>query len=78
MTETRRATVWCTILGRLVEVAIVRDPSSRIAVPRVPEGWRVVECLERDVACFGKGCPFTTDEAGSPFGEVGECDRPHH
>lgn len=69
--DARRVTLWCKVLGKLVEAVIVRHPNAR-PVPGVPEGWLVKECLDRDTECFGKGCPFTTDGGDSPFGEVGE------
>ena len=65
-------TLWCKILGKLVEVTLVTGRTGRSAVPGVPDGWRVAECLDKDVECFGKGCPFTTDGMDSPFGEAGQ------
>ena len=69
--ETQRVTLWCKVLGRLVEVVLVRDPHAS-PMPGAPAGWRVQDCLDRDADCFGKGCPFTMDGGEVPFGEVGE------
>ena len=69
--EEQRATLWCKLLGKVVEVVMVQEHSTSPS-PGVPPGWRVRECLDKDVECFGKGCRFTTDAADSPFGEVGE------
>ena len=70
--EGQRVALWCKVLGKLVEVVLVRGRTVQPAVPGVSEGWRVMECLDKDTACFGKGCPFTTDGGETPFGEVGE------
>ncbi len=70
--QEQRVTLWCKVLGRLVEVVIARNHHAQPPVPGVPEGWKVTECLEKDTPCFGKGCPFTTDGGESPFGEAGE------
>ncbi len=70
--DARRVTVWCKVLGKLVEVQIAHDAAGVRAVPGVPPGWSVCACLDKDVECFGTGCPFTTDGGECPFGEVGE------
>ncbi len=70
--EEQRVTLWCKVLGKLVEASLVRSRIAQQAILGVPEGWRVADCLDKDVECFGKGCPFTTDGGDSPFGEVGE------
>ena len=70
--ERQCMTLWCKLLGTLVEAVLVRDDAAGAAVPGVPSGWKAVDCLGRDAGCFGKGCPFTTDGGDSPFGEVGE------
>ena len=68
----QRATLWCKMLGKLVEASLVRARTGQAAIPGVPEGWGVAECLDKDVECFGRGCPFTTDGGEVPFGEIGE------
>jgi len=67
----QRVTLWCKVLGRLVEAVLVESRASP-TIPGVPEGWTVRECLDKDEGCFGKGCPFTMDGGETPFGEVGE------
>ena len=71
MMDEQRVTLWCKLFGKLVEAVIVQGHSASPS-PGVPPGWRVRECLDKDVECFGKGCRFTTDAVDSPFGEVGE------
>ena len=70
--ETPRTTLWCKLLGRLVEVELAQDRTAGPCGPGIPEGWRVRACLEKDTVCYGTGCPFTTDSLESPFGEIGE------
>ena len=71
-TGRQRATLWCKMLGKLVEASLVRARTGQAAIPGAPEGWGVAECLDKDVECFGRGCLFTTDGGESPFGEMGE------
>lgn len=70
--EPRRATLWCKIQEQFVEVCIGHAYRTQPPVPLLPTGWMVCECLGRAAACFGQGCPFTTDGGASPFGEAGE------
>jgi hypothetical protein len=64
--------LWCKLLGRLVTVT-VRPVQARAApVPGLPKGLEVAACEDKDHACFGTGCPLTTDAGGSPFGQLGE------
>lgn len=71
MMHQSRATLWCKLLGRLVEVEL--KPSAQAsAAPGVPAGCLVYSCLDRAVECYGTGCPFTTDSEDTPFGAVGE------
>ena len=70
--QEQRVTLWCKVLGKLVEVSLMRTGQVRHAIPGVSEGWGVADCLDKDVECFGKGCPFTTDGGEVPFGEIGE------
>jgi len=71
VTGRQHATLWCKVLGRVVEGILV-EANQAPPTPGVPGGWRVAECLDKDAGCFGKGCPFTTDGGELPFGEVGE------
>ncbi len=65
-------TLWCKLLGQLVEVA-VRPVQTKVAlVPGLPNGFEVAGCIDKDQACFGTGCPFTTDGGDCPFGQIGE------
>lgn len=70
--EEPRVTLWCKVLGKLVEVVIVKGRAAQPTAPGLPEGWKVSECVDKDVECFGRGCPFTTDGGDSPFGDIGE------
>ncbi len=74
----RRAILWCKLTDQLVEVML--EPAHPGAAPTsgVPAGWQAAACLGRDNACYGTGCPMTTDGGESPFGELGELplDRP--
>jgi len=70
--QEQRVTLWCKMLGKLVEVSLIRTIQAHHAIPEVPEGWQVADCLDKDVKCYGKGCPFTTDGGDSPFGEISE------
>lgn len=67
--DTEHARLWCALLGQRVEVTLRRAPRAQ-TIPGVPQGWTVETCLDRDTACYGTGCPLTTDAAGSPFGDV--------
>lgn len=69
----QRVTLWCKLLARPVEVELESAPHGDSSkTPGVPPGWRAASCLARDVECYNTGCPFTTDSADCPFGEVGE------
>ena len=74
--DEQRVTLWCRVLGKQVETVLVRSPSTQPPIPGVPVGWTVRDCLDKDVECFGKGCPFTTDGGEVPFGEPWERPDP--
>ena len=38
--------------------------------------WRVVNCLDKDHACFEQECAFTTDGGAWPFASPGASDVP--
>ena len=65
-------TLWCKLLGRLVEVSVRPGRAQTAPVPGLPHGLEVVEGVDKDQPCFGTGCPFTTDGGDCPFGEIGE------
>lgn len=68
----KRVTLWCKLLGRLIEAETEPCAGPARPVAGLPEGWTVSACLGRTEACYRTGCPFTTDSQDSPFGEVGE------
>ena len=67
-----RATLWCKLTGRLVEVTLEPARPGSAGAPGVPAGWQVSACIDRTTACYGTGCPMTTDGGDCPFGEPGE------
>jgi hypothetical protein len=69
MAEERHAAVWCKVLGKIVEVTLVRSHAGQMREPGVPEGWTVAECLDKDTDCYGRDCPFTTDGGEWPLSE---------
>jgi hypothetical protein len=70
--ESRRSALWCKVLGKDVMTILQPAGRGREQWPGVPAGWTVKECLDKDVECFGKGCPFTMDGGESPFGRPEE------
>jgi hypothetical protein len=42
-----------------------------------PDGtWRIVNCLDKDEACFGLNCAFTTDQGAWPYPPA-PAEQPH-
>lgn len=68
----RRATLWCKLMSHLAEVILEPAHPGSSPVPGAPAGWQPAVCLDRINACYGTGCPFTTDGGDCPFGEPGE------
>ncbi|HAM39821.1 MAG TPA: hypothetical protein DDX89_00505 [Candidatus Omnitrophica bacterium] len=38
--------------------------------------WRIVNCLDKDKACFEQECAFTTDGGTWPFAHVSDTQSP--
>lgn len=49
---------YCPFLTREVWALLTRQPDQR---------WRIVNCLDKDRACFKEPCAFTTDGGEWPF-----------
>jgi hypothetical protein len=52
---------YCTLLGKYVWAIRTRQPDGT---------WRVVNCLDKDEACFHLDCAFTTDHGQWPYKAV--------
>ena len=48
----------CKFLGKHVWAILTQQPDGT---------WRVVNCLDKDEACFGLECAFTTDNGEWPY-----------
>ena len=48
----------CLILEREVWAILTKSPDG---------AWQIVNCLDKDVDCFGKECAFTMDGGHWPF-----------
>lgn len=50
----------CVLLGREVWAILTKQADG---------SWRIVNCLDKDKACFDLGCAFTMDGGEWPFVE---------
>ena len=48
----------CALLGKVVWAILTKQEDG---------GWRIVNCLDKDAACFGLNCAFTTDQGEWPY-----------
>ena len=51
----------CALLGKTVWAIMTRQPDG---------SWRIVNCLDKDEACFSLSCAFTTDAGEWPYKTV--------
>ena len=56
--EFRYKPKFCTLLGKYVWAIVTRQTDGT---------WRIVNCLDKDEACFGLDCRFTTDHGEWPY-----------
>ena len=49
---------YCTILGKYVWAITTRQSDG---------SWKIVNCLDKDEACFSLDCAFTTDQGVWPY-----------
>ena len=57
-TEVRYRPTTCTVLRRQVWAILTQEPDGT---------WRVVNCLDKDEACFSLDCAFTTSGGQWPY-----------
>lgn len=48
----------CALLNKQVWAILTKQPNG---------SWRIVNCLDKDEACFGLNCAFTTDDGDWPY-----------
>ena len=56
----------CALLGKVVWAILTKQEDG---------GWRIVNCLDKDAACFGLNCAFTTDQGEWPYRESAPATR---
>ena len=57
----------CPFFNRDVWAIVMRQPDRR---------WKIVNCLDKDKACFAQPCALTVDGGAWPFGDVWVSDPP--
>ena len=63
--EFRYQPTYCAILRKPVWAIMTRQPDG---------AWRIVNCLDKDEACFHLDCAFTTDQGEWPY-KVSSADQ---
>ena len=56
--DVRYEPVQCEVLGKMVWAIVMRAPD---------QGWRIVNCLDKEEGCFAVSCAFSTCGGEWPF-----------